>query len=322
MLQEYMQSQMNTNKQFINNTIKSLISGVLLLLSFAVFSQNFSQGIYINQKTMRNTQLINYLIQKSKSVGINTFVIDYDGSSKRYEQNIALVKQNNIRYVARVVIFPGGGTPDQVKSMAYLQQKYQLIDQALNMGADEIQLDYIRYSSKQPPSVKNVEDIYNVIKWFKSKVAARGKPLEIDVFGIASFGRSLWIGQDIKVFGNTVDGMCPMVYPSHYQPYQNYIRRPYFIVFLSLKKFREQFNGYIPFDLHPFIEMSNYHVKQTSAEKQAYISEQLRAVADSDTDGWYAWSANNYYDNLFKVLAAKKRAAENKDVPINAAAAA
>jgi hypothetical protein len=302
MHQEYMRLHPSIDKKLISYL---LAIAALLLFSFAAFSQTYVRGIYISQNILEDTTRLTYLIQKSKNVGINTFVIDYNYYSKRYAQNIALVKQNNIKYVARVVIFPGGGTPAQVKSLAYWQGRYQLVDQALSLGADEIQLDYIRYSSKQPPSPRNIEDIFNVIKWFKTQVAAKNRPLEIDVFGIASFGRSLWIGQDITVFGGTVDGMCPMVYPSHYEPYQNYIRRPYFIIFLSLKEFRKQFNGYVPFKLHPFIEMSNYHVKQSNPEKREYIAEQLRAIADSNTDGWYAWSAGNHYDNLFQVLAAK-----------------
>lgn len=291
---------------------KHLLASVFFLFSLTAFGQDYNvqdysyiRGIYINQKTLGDTQYLNYLIQESKKVGINTFVIDYTEHSQHYASNYALVKQNNIRFVARIVIFPGGGTPDQVKSEAYWNKRYQLAEQAINLGADAIQLDYIRYRSSQHPSISNIEDIYNVIKWFKTNLAAKNTPLEIDVFGIASFGRSLWIGQDIKVFGNAVDGMCPMVYPSHYQPFDVNSKRPYFIIYLSLKKFAQQFNGYMPFKLHPYIEMTNYHLKQTNLEKQVYIAEELRAIADSNTNGWYAWSANNYYDNLFKVLTYK-----------------
>ena len=113
------------------------------------------------------------------------------------------------------------------------------------------------------------------------------------------------IGQDIKMFADSVDGVNPMVYPSHYWPYQKYSAEPYKTINNSLNALASQFNDKPPFKIHAFIEAANYHyIKKTSnADKQKYLLQEIRAVEDAkNASGWYVWSANNVYDNLFKVL--------------------
>lgn len=291
------------------NIIKRfLIIGVgLYVVLFSAVSYAWEQGIYITQSTIENKKSLNYLIAKSKQVGINTFVIDFKHLSSAYKKNIELVKKNNIKYVARIVIFPHGGTYAQVRSKAYWAQKYQLAEQAIALGAQEIQLDYIRYSSATRASKQNALDIYQIIKWFKRNLAARNIPLQIDVFGETSFDDSMHIGQDVKLFADSIDALCPMVYPSHYEPYRTYAVRPYFIVLSSLQALRAQLGGHLPFKLYPYIELYNYRYPMSRAQKLNYIHEQLRAVADSGADGWYAWSPTNKYNNLFMVLLDKNK---------------
>ncbi|OAI46567.1 hypothetical protein AYO45_06310 [Gammaproteobacteria bacterium SCGC AG-212-F23] len=283
-------------------TSMALLVGLLIFLVSSVNA--LTKGIYITQSTLENTKLITYLIENAKKVGITTFVVDMDKPSKRYQQNIALLKQNNIIYVARVVVFPGGATPDLMHSMSYREKKYALVQTAVNYGANQIQLDYIRYNTKQPPSSHNAEDVLAVIQWFKDKLAAQNIPLQIDVFGIASFGESRYIGHNIPLFAKTVDVLCPMVYPSHYEPFREHAVTPYETVLTSLKHVRKQFNNNTPFKLNPYIELSNYRYPLSHEKKMKYIYAQIQAVQDSGADGWYAWSPHNYYDLLFKVMAA------------------
>lgn len=278
---------------------------ISLIMSCNVWASGV-KGIYVTQYTLENTNFVNYLIKNAKASGINTFVIDLDKPSKKYPQNIALVKQNGIRYVARIVMFPGGGTPAQVKNPEYWQGKYRLVKQAIDWGADRIQLDYIRYNTKQKPSEQNAKDIHQIVQWYKTKLAAQKIPLEIDVFGIASFGESKYIGQNIKLFSQTVDAICPMVYPSHYVPFAYHYARPYDTVHKSLDSIQDQFEDAMPMKMYAYIELSNYHYSMTKEQKIKYIKAQINAVHDAEADGWYAWSPHNRYDNLFKVLQQEK----------------
>ncbi len=265
----------------------------------------YVKGIYVSQRIAETTDYLQHLITESKEAGINTFVIDLGRMSKAYTQNIKLVKDNHLRYVARIVMFPGGGTPELVNSVAYWESRYQLVQDAINLGADEVQLDYIRYNTKQRQIRQNALDIYKVIKWFKTKSAGTSVSLNIAVFGETSFKPSLAIGQDIKLFSDTIDTLSPMVYPSHYFPYNLYSRQPYKTVRDSLDAVKAQFGGNPPFKLIPYIEVNNFRYKYSPEEHLNYVHAQLMAVQDAGANGWYAWSAGNKYKYLF--MAAKEK---------------
>ncbi len=279
----------------------------LLLLVASLFAANanaaLTKGIYLTQYTLEDTPYLNYLIQHSKAVGINTFIVDLERPSKHYHENLALLKKNNISYVVRITMFPGGGTRTQVNTPAIWQEKYALVKQAIAWGADQIQLDYIRYNTEQRPTPQNARDIHKIIQWYKSQLNAQKIPLQLDVFGIASFGPSVYIGQDIKLFSQSADVICPMVYPSHFEPYREHAVTPYDTVYSALDALRDQFeDDNLPFKLYPYIELSNYRYPLSHQQRLAYVKAEIRAAEDADVDGWYVWSAHNDYDTLFEVL--------------------
>jgi len=293
--------------------MKIKIIALILGLIFAtnVFANLWVKGIYLTQYSAENNKTLRGFIHAAKLYGINTFVIDCKRNSRAYRKNIPLVKQNNIRYVARIVVFPRGGTKAQVLSPKYWARKYRLAELAISLGADEIQLDYIRYRPSQRASSQNARDIYQVIKWFKQKLSAQHIPLQIDVFGVASFGHSKNIGHNLKLFGNVVDAICPMVYPSHYEPYRKHAKIPYQTIVDTLYALRAQFNFNPPFKIYPYIELYNYRYYLNHQQRLNYIYQQLRAVQDSHVNGWFAWNPNNHYKILFRVLQQYKQKLRN-----------
>jgi hypothetical protein len=257
------------------------------------------RGIYVTQITLEDAKLITPLIEAAKKAGVNTLVIDYEKMSNRYKKNIELVKNNNLTYVARIVMFPGGGTPDQVYSKAYLEKKYHLIQEAISLGAQRIQLDYIRFKPSQTPSHSNAQRIYEIIKSIKQQIKV---PLEVDVFGISSFKESSYIGQSIPLMGTTIDGLCPMLYPSHFEPYKIHAKTPYETILTALHAMQKQLNHQVSFKVYPYFELFNYRWPLSNPQRLQYIRAQMKAIADGNSNGWYAWSAGNHYENLFKVL--------------------
>jgi hypothetical protein len=279
----------------------------LVLINFlSILPMSLAQagvkGIYLTQYSLENTKFLNYLIQNAKTAGVDTFIVDLESISSKYAKNIQLLKENNIHYVARIVMFPGGGTPAQVDNPDYWQRKYKLVQQAISLGAKSIQLDYIRYNTAQKPSSENAKRILNIIQWYKNKISNQNVLLEVDVFGIASFGESKYIGQNIKLFSQSIDAVCPMVYPSHYVPFAYHFKKPYDTIFNSLTSIQGQFDGKMPIKMYAYIELSNYHYPMSHEKTLEYIKAQISAVEDAGADGWYAWSPHNRYDNLFKVL--------------------
>jgi hypothetical protein len=310
---------------WIRQTKRILLT--LLCILCVSSAQAWDKGIYLTQYTLENPEKLDYLIREAKATGINTFVIDHEYYSSRYEPAIAKVKAAGIKFVARIIVFTDGANAEQVRSVAHWEKKFKLVEDAIKVGADAIQLDYIRYSSKSPANPQHAKDVYQVIRWFKAKISPYKVPMEIDIFGEVSYYPSMHIGQDIKMFADSVDGVNPMVYPSHFWPYEKYSAQPYKTVLTSINALDDQFNDNPPFKIHAFIEAANYHYinKTSKAEKQRYLLQQIRAVEDSDNaDGWYVWSANNVYENLFTVLKNNKiksagddKSAENNITHIN-----
>lgn len=281
-----------------------------ILATLATFSMISSahawdKGIYLTQYMLENPEKLNYFIRESKACGINTFVIDHEYFSSHYGPAMAKVKAAGIKTVTRIVVFSDGGNAKQIHSQVHWEEKLKLVNDAIKAGADAVQLDYIRYSSKEPANPQHAKDVYQIIKWFKAKINAQKVPMEIDIFGEVSYYPSMHIGQDLKMFADSVDGVNPMVYPSHFWPYQKYSAEPYKTINNSLHALVAQFEGNTPFKVHAFIEAANYHyVKKTSnTDKQKYLLQEIRAVEDAKgVSGWYVWSANNVYENLFQVL--------------------
>ena len=259
------------------------------------------QGIYLQQYTAQDPKRLDRLLNTSLEVGVNTMVVDLDRPSPNYKKAIQRIQDRGIRYVPRITMFPHGGNHEQVSSQAYWEQRWKLAKYALDIGAKDIQLDYIRYSSKSEASPNNAINIREVLRFFKKRVNEHGAHLQIDVFGEVSHGPSLHIGQDMRLFANEIDAVCPMVYPSHYEPYEERALLPYETVFDSLTALKKQM-GDQQVPVLAYIELFNYRFPMNATERVKYIRAQLRAVRAADAEGWLAWSAGNRYDLLFDIL--------------------
>ena len=141
------------NRKFAR--IAFLFSSLFLFFSFS-YAENTPapavkhHGIYLTQYSLENTAFLNNLIKHAKASGIDTFVVDLELIDKKYAQNIALLKENNINYVARIIMFPGGGTLEQINTPAIWQKKYRLVEQAIAWGAS---LNYVPISIFIPQNV-------------------------------------------------------------------------------------------------------------------------------------------------------------------------
>lgn len=291
---------------------------LLLLIGFELFSQAAIaesavavevvvprpfkiQGIYVRQQTAENERKAQALISNSLEVGINTLVVDLWTPRAKYEKAIERIQNTGLHYVPRITMFPEGGTARQIRSRAYWEKKYKLVEYALDLGAKDIQLDYIRYNSKTKASSQNAIDIREVLRFFSKRIHKRKARLQIDVFGEVAHRPSLHIGQDMKLFAGEIDAVCPMVYPSHYLPYKERSQMPFETVFDSLTALKKQL-GKNEVDVLAYIELFNHRFPMTLPERVTYIEAQLKAVRDSGAEGWLAWSAGNHYDLLFEIL--------------------
>lgn len=275
------------------------------------------QGIYLQHYTAMTPKRLEYLIDNALDVGVDTLVVDLWSRTKNYQKAIARIQERGLKYVPRIVMFAEGGNRQQVHDQAIWEERWKLAEYALDLGAKDVQLDYIRYSSKTTPSPQNALDIREVLRFMKKRVNQRGGQLQIDVFGEVGYGPSVHIGQDMSLFAGEIDAVCPMVYPSHYRPYEEHVNQPYETVLSSLAGIQRQM-GASSVPVFAYIELFNHRFKLSPEQRVEYIRAQLRAVREAKAQGWIAWSAGNRYDILFNVL----RRYRDEAAPVIAASAA
>jgi len=280
-----------------------IIAGVFLpALSLPKSTTFFSHGIYLTQDTAQNIQKLNYLIRQAKVFHIDTFVIDMNYPNKQYAHNIKRVEENGLRYVARIVVFPDGGRHAQIIDQRIWEKKLALAKEAIRLGASGIQLDYIRYRAEHPGSPEKAKNIFPVVQFFQKNLAKYNVELQMDIFGIAAHGPAHTIGQDPLVFAHIVHAFCPMVYPSHYEPFRHHAVRPYETIFNSITSLKKKLHSFPHVKIYAYIELYNYRYPLSPPEKINYIRAEIKATHDSGANGWYAWSPRNLYDPLFQAL--------------------
>ena len=121
------------------NYIKSIsLLEFLILFGISTVAAGFGRGIYLSQSTCKNDEFMSRLIYDTKISGVNTFIIDYNYPSQCCKTNIDRGKKHDIHFIARVVMFPGGVLPTQIKSLAFLQQRYALIKSAITSDLQTI----------------------------------------------------------------------------------------------------------------------------------------------------------------------------------------
>lgn len=102
-----------------------------------------------------------------------------------------------------------------------------LEQEMIDLGADEIQLDYVRFPVQKglgnavlPPADGSREKVLTAFVHKAHELTkAKGVPLSLDIFGVTTTGTIVDthnLGQDIGALSKEAEAVSPMVYPSHY----------------------------------------------------------------------------------------------------------
>jgi hypothetical protein len=112
-----------------------------------------------------------------------------------------------------------------------LAQKYiaDLVEEQIALGADEINLDYVRYPVQaglgnadfhlKDTGRTRIGAITDFVRKIHAITQSHRVPLSVDIFGVTATGTRQDIeglGQDIALLSPHVEVLMPMVYPSHY----------------------------------------------------------------------------------------------------------
>ncbi|HPD20612.1 MAG: putative glycoside hydrolase [Desulfomonilia bacterium] len=191
-------------------------------------------------------------------------------------------------------------------------QKYILtvIEELVENGVDEIQLDYIRYHAdgRTDTGVEGVSRT-DVIASFLEKVYAITKPrgvlLSVDMFGIVIWQRDvdvLVVGQDIAKMKHHVDIISPMLYPSHFSPgfdgVKNPADDPYRFIHNGIKRMKELVGDEVV--IRPWLQ--SFPLRVTTGFDARYIRTQIEAARDAGGTGWLLWSPGNHYNDAYRAM--------------------
>ena len=186
----------------------------------------------------------------------------------------------------------------------------QLAEEAVLLGFEEIQYDYVRFPDEPParlgrtvyparrPGDSKREAIQRNVHLLADRVKALGVPYTLDVFGLTTSATGdLGIGQVWEDLVSAADVVLPMVYPSHYRrgsygiPHPN--AAPYVTVRKALEEGIQRSRGIPdPARIRPYLQsFSIFGVRYTAVEVRA----QIQAVEDLGLTDWVLWNASGRY---------------------------
>ena len=188
----------------------------------------------------------------------------------------------------------------------------QLADEAVRLGFDEVQFDYVRFPDEPKeamalailPARKSGESqragVQAGIAILINRIQPLGVPITFDIFGLTSSATGdLGIGQVWEDFITVADVVLPMVYPSHYYrgswglSWPN--AEPYRVVRNALSEAIERSRPYANAAMiRPYLQAFTLGRRKPRYSPHE-IREQIRAAEELGIDTWVLWNPRSVY---------------------------
>jgi len=179
--------------------------------------------------------------------------------------------------------------------------------EAVKLGFDEINLDYIRFpsdgqiSAMKFPKWKEgtkAEVMKNFFAYYYDKMKGEPAYISADIFGMVTTVKGdLNIGQVLENTFPYFHYVCPMVYPSHYPAnylkFKNPADHPYEVINYDLKIANKRLASTTDAiaEIRPWIQDFNMGAVYSAA----MIKKEIKASEDAGAAGWTAWDPKNIY---------------------------
>jgi hypothetical protein len=197
-----------------------------------------------------------------------------------------------------------------------------LAKEAMDAGADEIELDYVRYPVI---GIKNADFHLDALKKTKTEVIrdfvhemhavtrARGVPLSLDVFGVAAQGKRVdvdMLGQDLAMLGPECEALSPMLYPSHYakgfmgfeepgnHPEITGVGTKGALAQLALANDGRGAKTVV----RPWVQAVSWESPDYGPQ---YLAAEMKSVTDAGGKGWLLWNPSQAYGSAWAALPRK-----------------
>lgn len=272
------------------------------------------RGVYLNNGYARSLPFVKTMVERGKPLGLNMFVLDaqtYLGTQALISSDvIQYLKKEGIYTAIRVVCFQDGLKILPIPEWQ-LTSLYKMIEEAAKCGADEVQLDYIRFEDSWggPTIDQKYAAIDTLLAKLRTIVDKYKVKLSADVFGRVPYNRRDPIGQSLEEFAKHVDVIYPMLYPSHFTADQLRMSQPAFTVKEGTQLAVERLKG-TRATVQPYIQVFYYNIGWAGVGLVRYVEMQIEGAEATAGRGWVAWNAGGAYEELWQALASLKRQRE------------
>lgn len=312
---------------------KQTVKGLYLTAYSAGNPKKIDEIIDLIKKTELNAVVIDIKDYSGKVLyGSRVpLVIQLKTKDNRIGDARALIKKlhdNGIYVIARQTVFQdpvlaekkpewsvkdvGGGLWRDKKGLAWVDPTQKAVwnynlaiaKEAITLGFDEINFDYVRFPSDGDMSrasfALNGKTKQKVMREFfqflNQKLANQPAWISIDVFGFVMEKHSgLSIGQRLEDAVDNVDYICPMMYPSHYPAghlnFDNPAEHPAEVIENGMKMGLPYFDGNRA-EVRPWIQAFDIGAVYSDG---TLIRAQIDAVEKHGDAGWLLWNAANRY---------------------------
>lgn len=191
-----------------------------------------------------------------------------------------------------------------------LEYNSQVLCEVAAAGVDEINLDYIRFSTANFGALRvfsgqeKADRVETFIRMARETIDRCGPGVKL---GISTFAILGWnydinvatLGQDVVRFASLVDIISPMAYPatftsdSYYDPARNKGSRMYSLVYRTLTGYQKLL-GEDAWKLRPWLQ--GYSITAQN------VRDQMQAVKDAGLCGFQFWNASNNYPSVFQAM--------------------
>lgn len=190
----------------------------------------------------------------------------------------------------------------------------EIARELIRRGFDEIQFDYVRFTTDgdnlgdtayyfRDKGMDKESAIMSFLNYARENIAA---PISIDIYGANGWWRtSARTGQDVELFSRYVDAICPMYYPSHFDPsfeyYEPVDKRTYRIYYFG--SLRNYYFGRKSVIVRPYVQTfkMNYLKYDREFYGPEYVKNEINGIDDSIDMGYTFWNMGVKYQILSNV---------------------
>jgi hypothetical protein len=181
----------------------------------------------------------------------------------------------------------------------------QIAEDAARRGFREIQFDYVRFPTDGPISeavypgeyCSKTDAIAGFLAYARQRLEKLGVWVSADVFGIVIMDTpdTLTIGQKCYKVAQNVDILCPMVYPSHYEPgsygLDKPISSPYELISAAMSETTSRLAGTGAMG-RPWLQDFSIYGVEYGVEN---VKAQIKAAEEQGYTEWLLWDPSLKY---------------------------